>query len=613
MRPEFKSETRPQTRLPKRSIEWGGNAINVYENREGLITLDALNALAEKSKTEHGAESKRVLLVDFKTSEKVPENEDYSFQNFQNLGLHRLAGYLQDYGVPVTIVHHENFRRDPEQMARVLASADIVGVSNLTAQVEEAYRFCTVVKQRFGDQKTVVGGGEHYLGFDAILTDREHTGIDACCIGQGELPMLALALGQPLETIGSMAYRRTSQDRITIVQNERFERLTDVATEKEKGELGILNTRQALPFSKEEISGPPPFNELNGLPNFAFDGTFTTQTGSGCLYGCDFCPSKLFFGARYEANLGAAKQEILTFKRQHPELKEVFLTFADAMLNPDEKHLRSVIDFMTEANKEGGPNISWFAYLSAPKRKKAETIEAWRAKWDGILAKMAAAGCIMGAVGVEEVIYDRNKTHHKGQDVDTASEFIDLVGKHMLTRTLLILGAPEHFSIDRRKTLKGEKELAQYATDRDLIKGEILEYMRKHPQALYRMNPWTLVYGTENYQKYTDTLSINPSDPAELKLLDHLHSVIDPEKMYEHLKIPPEKRWVKDREAWFVLMEDVMEACLASTEYREYVETLRDKETNGKKGLLYAIAKKFNDNVLAQITRNREQRRAFIK
>jgi len=47
---------------------------------------------------------RRILLVDFKTLQKVPENQDYSFQNFLNLGVHRLAGYLRDYNIPVTIV-----------------------------------------------------------------------------------------------------------------------------------------------------------------------------------------------------------------------------------------------------------------------------------------------------------------------------------------------------------------------------------------------------------------------------------------------------------------------------------------------------------------------------
>ena len=48
-------------------------------------------------------------------------------------------------------------------------------------------------------------------------------------------------------------------------------------------------------------------------------------------------------------------------------------------------------------------------------------------------------------------------------------------------------------------------------SDRELIK-EILEFMKEHPQALYRMNPWTLVPGTDNFYKYEDCLAEDVSD-----------------------------------------------------------------------------------------------------
>jgi len=602
----------------KRGFERNGVQVEVFEREDGLICLEELNEIAEANKRSEGRGNKKILLIDFKTLQKVPENQDYSFQNFLNLGVHRLAGYLQDYNVPVSVVSYGEISDQPEALMDLVSANDIIGVSNLTSQVEDAYDFCRKVKKQFGDEKMIVGGSEHYLGSDQILTDQKTTGIDICCIGQGELPLLALALGQPVEKVGSLVYcSEKDQFHISIVENERFQRLIDTASVAEKGEMSVLNTRPALPFSIEEIKGPAPFHELNGLDEFEFDGSFATQTGSGCLYGCDFCPNKKFFGAKYEVNLGAAKEEILNFKKQNQQLHEVFLTFTDAMLNPSEEHLRSVIKFMQETNKEGEPRIYWFAYLSAPRIKAGETLELWREKWDKILEDMAVAGCIMAAVGVEEVIYDRNLVHHKGQDADTASEFIDLVGKHMLTRSLLIMGAPEHFYIDRNKTLKGKEYLDDKyrASDRELVKGEILDYMSRHPQALYRMNPWTLVYGTDSFYKYQDCLSGDFSDPSNLKLLDHLHSVIDPGKMYAHLEkeygiaISQEKRWVKAQTIWFKLMEEIMEEYIQSPDYLAYLETLKENEINGQKGLIYKIALKFRENVSAQIKKNRSNKK----
>jgi hypothetical protein len=597
-----------------RQFEYEGHIVNVNEKEDGLVGVEELNNLAKASQYDKDFKPKRVLLVDFKTSAKMPENENYSFQNFFNLGLHRMEGYLKKYNVPVTVVCYSELESNPKRLAELMESHDVIGVSNLTGQVEKTYDFCKDIKKQFGDEKLVVGGGEHYLGYDRILIDKETTGIDACCIGQGELPMLALALGQPIEKIGSMAYRADEKNEVSIIKNKQFQRLIDEASPEKQGGFEILNTVQATPFSEQEVASPAMFNELNNLVGFKFDGTFATQAGSGCLYGCDFCPSKNFFGAKYESNIGVAKKEIEDFKKAHPHLKEVFMVFADAMLNPTEDHLGAVTKFMADTNKEDGPKIKWFAYLSAPRLKSGETIETWREKWGNILSGMAEAGCVMGAVGVEEIIYDRNKVHHKGQDMDMASEFIDLVGKHMLTRSLLILGAPEHFYLEKDKTLKGEEYLnSAYELDRDLIKGEIIEYMKKHPQALYRMNPWTLVYGTDNFYKFQDCLADDVSDPKKLKTLDHLHSVIDPEKMYAHIEkekgiiISKEKRWVKDKEVWFELMEEIMEEYLASTEYISYIDELEKKYMSNSK-LLYAIALKFKENALSQIKNNRKLR-----
>lgn len=602
----------PQNK-PLRKLEKNKKEVAVFEKKEDLISLEELNDLAEANSKLGKRQNKKILLVDFKTLQKASDNQNYSFQNFLNLGVHRLAGYLKHYDVPVAVARFDGGDSCVAELAEMVSEYDIIGISNLTSQTEEAYQFAVGIKKRFGDEKLIVGGSEHYLGSDGILADQQTTGIDACCVGQGELPLLALALNQPKERVGSLIYRGEAEpDKIVIIENQRFQRLLDSGSVEQKGKLSILNTQPATPFSLEEIKSSPPFAELNGLEGFKFDGTFTTQTSSGCLYGCDFCPSKKFFGAKVQANIGVAKEEILNCKKECVGSKSLFLTFADAMLNSTDEHLLDVIDFMAEVNKEAGPKIYWFAYLSAPRIKAAETLEAWREKWNKILKRMADAGCIMAAVGVEEVIYDRNQVHHKGQDVDTASEFIDLVGQHMLTRALLIVGTPEHFYIQKDKTLKSKKELEikYQGQDRAVIKGEILDYMKKHPQALYRMNPWTLVYGTDQFEKYQQCLSVDVSDPASLKLLDHLHSLIDPEKMYARLEselgitISPEQRWVKDTGDWFVLMNEIMSEYLASQEYLAYLESLLEKEVNGQKGLLYEIANRFKTNALEQIAKN---------
>ena len=615
--PDF--EKKREVNLRKiRSIEINGKQVDVFEKDHDLIGLEELNRIAEENKENNGENAKKVLFIDFKTLGKMPANENYSFQNFVNLGLHRIEGYLKDYNVPATIARFSELKNDPNKLDELLQSHDIIGVSNLTGQVEETYALCREIKSRFGDEKLIVGGGEHYLAQDHILADQKTTGIDICCSGQGELPILALALGVPKEDIPSLSYQEGIEGGAQVVRNRQFQRLKGGATDV--GYSEVLSARKSTPFTLEEVSGDAPFNELNRLKDFKFDGTFVTQTGSGCQFACDFCPSNKFFGSGYKVNFDIAKEEIMQFKHDYPEMKHVFLTFADAMLNPsvdhNKNHLDDVIKFMAQINSDPNQKISWFAYLSAPQQvERGGDDDVWRKKWDKKLAEMAAAGCIMVGVGVEEIIYDRNKTYHKGQSKDTASEFIDLAGKHMLTRSLLILGGPNQMYLERDKTLKGEEYHEKYESDRDLIKGEILEYMKAHPQALYRMNPWTLVYGTDDFYKYKDCLAVDITDPAQLKQLDHLHSVIDPKKMYAHIEkergitIPEEKKWVTDKEVWFELMEEIMEEYLNSPEYNKYIETLKEKITVGKRGLLYEFAMKFKENALGQIASNRQQKR----
>jgi len=74
------------------------------------------------------------------------------------------------------------------------------------------------------------------------------------------------------------------------------------------------------------------------------------------------------------------------------------------------------------------------------------------------------------------------------------------------------------------------------------------------------------------------------------------------------VEIPEGKRWVKDREDWFVLMEEIMEEYLESPEYEEYLAQMEGQATDERGKLLCAIASKFRENALAQIEQNRQRR-----
>jgi len=133
-------------RIPIRTFEFEGKKVSVFEKKEGIASLQELDSLAEQNQKGETI-PKKVLLIDFKTLEVVQENQNYSFQNFINLGVHRLAGYLEDYHVPVNIVRYGGMKDKIEELFKLVSEYDIVGVSNLTSQVEDTYKLCLEIKK----------------------------------------------------------------------------------------------------------------------------------------------------------------------------------------------------------------------------------------------------------------------------------------------------------------------------------------------------------------------------------------------------------------------------------------------------------------------------------
>lgn len=527
--------------------------------KESIVSFEEL----EKRAFDREFPRKKVLLIDG----NLPTGKDiaYRFGDDESLssgitpfGLARIAGYMDKYGVPCSIVRLQDFDNPSkkESLQQLLEQSDIIGMSALTPSINEAYAFLASVKEAY-PSKTTIGGAEHFaLDYEWILQHQNKTGVDVCCTMQGELPMLSLALNVSVGKVGSVAFAQNSGEEKIIKKNVNFPRLNERS--QIESELARPVAARRLPKEWEPVV----------VPEIAkyFERCGSSQTGSGCNHKCTFCTNEKFLG-RFESTLETAKQEIRELFADEVD----FLYLRNAMLNFSDKHLMEFVDFMRSENEQHEKKISWYAFMSA---------QAGVTRFK----EMAEAGCIMIAVGVEDVIGKREEIG-KDADLDLATRFVDEAKEHVLVRTLLIMGLKDHYRLSREE-----------------IKRKTLAFMKSHPQAVYRINSWTPIVGAEDFDNFQDYLTEDiRKNPKGFKEHDTMHGVIDHKKMYDELGVPEEQRWVKDPKDWIVLRNEIMVEYLNSPEHANFLETLKGKSINGRQDILYNIAMEFKNITLGGI------------
>lgn len=525
----------------EKAIETNKNIISIEE-------LQKIDQLIEKKKS--------VMLIDGQVPNKKGTDgyffysDELKNSDASPFGLARIGGYLDKHGVANSIVRLKDYdnSKELEKLWEQIKNFDIIGISGLSGSSKEMFELCSQIKQKY-PEKIIIGGREHFgLDFEWILSNKDKTGVDLCCTSQGELPMLALSLGISFDKIGSVSYNKNK----TIAKNTFFPRLED--------------------SSDSEILKPHPAKELsldwyaNIFPEFKkrFRYCGDTMIGSGCPYNCKFCANSEFLESRhYTPSINIAKEEVVSMKKRGME----FFFVRDLLINADENILKEFNQFMID-NSDDGKKMNWAAFMSVKKHKNPEEL----------FKMMSEAGCVEIMVGVEDIIGDRKKLK-KGAGNEKAAEFIDLAKNYMLARTFLMLGLPEHYNYSREE-----------------IKNISLEFMKQHPQAIYRMGLWTPIVGTEDFKKYKSLIQKNVrKDLENFKLHDTMHDIIDHEQMYDYLNIPQEKRWAKEADDWEKLRDEIIEEYYKSKEYKNYLDGLKENS------LLFESAKEFQNLTLERI------------
>lgn len=224
-----------------------------------------------------------------------------------------------------------------------------IGLSIMSlGQLATSLCFAKYIKQKYGTK--IILGGSFITGKTSVIMER-YKFIDYMIIGEGEIPLSRLLLGEPVEMIASLIFRKAEQ----IVSNTIN---TDYPDNMEPNFEG-------LPFELYRQ------NKLLLIPY---------ETSKGCVNKCSFCITR-----RKRLHFKDASQivrEIENIKERHNTVNFIFV---DNAINIDN-------DFSVELCKHFITNklgILWSAYC-IPKDDDSEYFQLLR-----------AAGCIQLRWGVE--------------------------------------------------------------------------------------------------------------------------------------------------------------------------------------------------------------------
>lgn len=477
------------------------------------------------------SKKKSVLLIDFQSGYANHDSIYFFYSKNEtasgySLGLVRIYEYLLKHKISVTILRFYDFENKVQKLFNLIADADIIGVNALTYNAKEAFVLCLSIKNKF-PAKIIIGGAEHYaLDYLWILNNQEITGCDICCTMEGELPLLALSLGLSYSKIGSIAYKNNGN----ILKNDYYPKLNINENE-------LLNPVPVQHISKAWMDVAFPEFEST----FKFMGK--TQTGSGCVYPCEFCTNEKFLGRRYDNTLAVAKKEIKHFL----DNKVNFFFVTNALLNSSKHHLDLFLSFMEDFNKNN--KMFWACFYSIRIENEYQQFE-----------RMARTGCLMINVGIEDIIGNRADLNKGATNLEAIS-FTEKAKSHVLVRALLILGLPNHYFYTRNE-----------------LKEKFITYMKAYPQAVYRINHFTPTFGTNIFNRYYSFLEVNPRENVDmLKQYDTMHPLFDPLKMYEYLDVPLGKRWLRHSSDWSILQQEIMTEYLMSREHAQLLDNMKGK------------------------------------
>ena len=344
---------------------------------------------------------------------RAPNLHIFSMASLPRLGLLLLGTIARERGWDVEIFFEERRALDMD----VLAAADIVGVSTITATAPRAYAIADRVRTL---GRPVIMGGPHVT----FLADEAMTHADFVLRGEAEesLPLFleTWQAGGDLTAVAGLSFRRGSD----VVHNPPAPLIRDLDT---------------LPY--------PDFGLLDGhrMPKHRTR-VIPVQTSRGCPFDCSFCSVTGMFGRRYRFR--STDHIIRELHRYNDKHNVIF--FYDDNFAADRARTRELLKAMIAQRFR----FRWTTQVRADAARDPELIHLMR-----------RAGCMTVFIGFESVNPQSLEAMHKAQSVEGIRAAVRVFRRNRIKiHGMFVFGFDQDDAVSVRRTVRWAKHVGLMST-----------------------------------------------------------------------------------------------------------------------------------------------------
>lgn len=345
-----------------------------------------------------------------------------------HLGIAMLMAYLDKNGFETAVIDMQlGYNVDDVVKRSKSFNADLIGITMFSFDFVRTYAIINEIKQK--TNLPIVLGGAHISTVKGEALEK--TNADFGITRDGEIPLIQLCSGWPLEEIKSLIWRKDDRE---LIENE----------------IRGLNWKlDELPF--------PAYNkfELDKYIHY-IDKRLPIETSRGCPYSCTFCDVKVSMGQAFRPR---SPEHILAELRHWYNQGFRFFEFVDDVFTMDIKRSKEVCRMIIDS----GMKFDWNC---------ANGIRADRVD-EELLRLMKDAGCVFVSFGLEtgnpEILKTIKKaiTHEKILETSALTKKVGL--KHAVN---FIIGHPEETYEQAMDSVRFAKQIlktADYAMFSNMI------------------------------------------------------------------------------------------------------------------------------------------------
>ena len=341
--------------------------------------------------------------------------KDYSFPS----GLGYIAACLREAGHTAAIFSPDLLHMTMGRIWKDLEKfkPDLIGLSVTTPDYAEARKVAAKVKRRFGC--LMIMGGPHVTALPRTTLE-EIPGLDAVIVGEGELPMVALAA----------EYDRTGKVDFANIPGAAFFR---------DGKF-VQNPRQDFLQDLDKLPYPA-LDLLNG--GLSYYRTAKIITSRGCPGQCTFCASGVCMGRRFRPHSAERVVAEMSYLMQKFGVRD--FRIQDDCFTADPARVVKICDLILWKDLK----ISWVASA------RVSTLQD-----EAVIVKMRKAGCLFLNLGIETGSQRINNIIRKGTTLEMAEKCCALLRKHGIRYSnTFIIGNESETRQTAEETIRFAKKL----------------------------------------------------------------------------------------------------------------------------------------------------------